>query len=118
VLSVRCRGYGKACVVDLRVYVRVKEVDEGGVFRKVVGMCDENLLGKIFREGDLVLEINEEFFGGDLLELDEALHIAETSENVMAVGEVIVGRLVEVGLAHPESVLRIAGVPYVILLQV
>lgn len=117
-LSVRCRSYGKARVVGLRVYVRVKEVDEGGVPRRVVGMCDENLLGRTFREGDLVLEVSEEFFGGDLLELDEALHIAETSENVMAVGEVIVSKLVEVGLAHPESVLRIAGVPYVILLQV
>lgn len=102
----------------MRVYVKVMEVNEGGVLRRVVGMCDENLLGRTFREEDLVLEVNEEFFGGDLLELDEALYIAETSENVTAVGEVIVGKLVEAGLAHPQAVLRIAGVPYVILLQV
>ena len=102
----------------MKVYVKVMEVDEGGVIRRVVGMCDEGLLGRVFREGDLVLEVNEEFFGGDLLELDEALYIAETSENVMAVGEVIVGKLVEAGLTHPQAILRIAGVPFVILLQV
>ncbi len=102
----------------MKVYVKVMEVDEGGVFKRVVGMCDESLLGGVFREGDLVLEVNEEFFGGDLLDLDEALQIAETSENVTAVGEIIVGKLIEAGLAHPQAILRIAGVPFVILLQV
>ncbi len=99
------------------VYVKVVEVSEGGVVRRVAGVCDGELLGKVFREGDLVLEVNEEFFGGHLVELDEAVAIVESSDNVMAVGEVVVRRLVEAGLVHPLSVSRIAGVPYALILR-
>ncbi len=99
------------------VYVRVVEVDEGGVVRRVAGVCDEELLGRVFREGDLVLEVNEEFFGGHVVELDEAVAIVESSDNVMAVGELVVSRLIEAGLVHPLSVNRIAGIPYALILR-
>lgn len=101
----------------MRVYIKVIEVDEGGVLRKVVGACDEELLGKVFRDGDLVLEINEEFFKGDVVEIEEAVALIESSHNILAVGEHIVGKLVAAGLAHPLAVNRIAGVPYTLILR-
>ncbi|MEM0285500.1 MAG: DUF424 family protein [Sulfolobales archaeon] len=104
-------------MVVLRVYIKVVEVDDGGSLRKVVGVCDEDLLGKVFRDGDLVLEINEEFFGGDIVEIDEAIALVESSNNVLAVGENIVSKLIEVGLAHPLAVNRISGIPYTIILR-
>ncbi|MDW8010004.1 MAG: DUF424 domain-containing protein [Sulfolobales archaeon] len=103
--------------MSLRVYVKVVEVSEGGVVRRIAGMCDEELLGKVFRDGDLVLEVNEEFFGDSLVELDEAVAIAESSESVMAVGERIVSKLVGAELVHPLAVGRIAGVPYSLILR-
>ncbi|MCX8184859.1 MAG: DUF424 family protein [Sulfolobales archaeon] len=101
----------------MRVYVKVIEVDEGGVVRRITGMCDEELLGKAFRDGDLVLEVNEEFFGGSVVELDEALAIAESSESVMAVGERIISKLIHAKLVHPLAVNRIAGIPYSFILR-
>lgn len=101
----------------MRAYVKVSEVDAEGVVRRVVGACDEELLGKIFREGDFILEVNEEFFGGELVELDEAIAIIEMADNVMAVGERLVNELVKVGLVHPLAVRRIGGVPYTLILR-
>lgn len=101
----------------MRVYVKVVEVDEGGVLRRVAGVCDEELLGKIFRDGDLVLEVNEEFFKGDLVEVDEAVAIVESSNNVLAVGERIVSKLITSGVAHPLAINRIAGIPYTLILR-
>jgi len=101
----------------LRAYVKVSEVDAEGAVRRVAGACDEELLGKTFREGDLVLEVNEEFFGGELVELDEAVAMIEMSDNVMVVGERLVSRLVEAGLVHPLAVKRIGGVPYTLILR-
>lgn len=101
----------------MKIYVKIMEASEGGLLRRVVGACDEELLGKAFREGDLVLEVNEEFFNGDLLDIDEAVAVIESSDNVMAVGERIVGKLVELGLVHPLAVGKIAGIPYVLILR-
>jgi len=97
--------------------VKISEVDDEGVVKRVVGACDEELLGKTFREEDLILEVNEEFFGGELMELDEAVAIIEMANNVMAVGERLVNKLVEAGLVHPLAIRRIGGVPYTLILR-
>ncbi|MEM1623574.1 MAG: DUF424 family protein [Sulfolobales archaeon] len=104
-------------MVILRVYIKVVEVYEGGSLRKIVGVCDEDLLGKVFRDGDLVLEINEEFFGGDIVEIDEAIALVESSNSALAVGKNIVSKLIEVGLTHPMAVSSVSGVPYTIILR-
>ncbi len=97
--------------------MKISEVDDEGVVKRVVGACDEELLGKTFREEDLILEVNEEFFGGELMELDEAVAIIEMANNVMAVGERLVNKLVEAGLVHPLAIRRIGGVPYTLILR-
>lgn len=104
-------------MVGLRVYVKVTEVDQEGILRRVVGACDEELLGKVFRDGDLVLEVNEEFFKGYVMEIDEAVALIESSNNVLAVGERIVSKLIDAGLTHPLAVNRIAGIPYTLILR-
>lgn len=97
--------------------MKISEVDDEGIVKRVVGACDEELLGKTFREEDLILEVNEEFFGGELMELDEAVAIIEMANNVMAVGERLVNKLVEAGLVHPLAIRRIGGVPYTLILR-
>ena len=39
---------------------------------ETVACCDESLLNEVFKEGNLQIEISEQFFGGNLLELEEA----------------------------------------------
>ncbi len=97
------------------IYLRVMEVDDGFMIKVVVSVCDEELLGKVFREGDRVLAINKEFFGGQLLSTDyedEIIDYLRRAYTAMIVGERSVSLALKNRVIHPEAVMRIAGVPY------
>ncbi len=96
-----------------KVYVKVHDVsDESGYPRIVVAICDEDALGKTYSEGEVRLEVNEEFFGGFIADVDEALDYIRQAYTGMLVGKNIVESAIRAGLIHPESVLRVNGVPY------
>ncbi len=94
------------------VYVKVMEVDDAAGIRMVVAVCDKELLGKKFSEGEVVLDINKDFFEGFLTDIDEALHYVENAFTAMLVGENIVQEAIKAGLIHPEAVLKVSGIPY------
>ncbi|MCD6428623.1 MAG: DUF424 domain-containing protein [Desulfurococcales archaeon] len=94
------------------VYVKVMEVDDVAGVRMVVAVCDKELLGKKFSEGEVILDVNKDFFGGFLTDIDEALHYVENAFTAMLVGENIVQEAIKAGLIHPEAVLKVSGVPY------
>ncbi|CAD5243705.1 DUF424 domain-containing protein [Thermococcus camini] len=90
------------------IYVKVYRV-QGEV---LLAACDEELLGKTFREGELKLEVKERFYRGELVEedaLDSLLHEA-TIANLT--GERCVSKAIELGYVDEARVLRIQGVPH------
>ncbi|ABM80928.1 DUF424 domain-containing protein [Hyperthermus butylicus] len=90
------------------VYMKVMEVHG----EKIVAICDEELLGKKFVEGELVLHINEEFYRGQLVPLSYAMQRAWEATILNLVGENTVNAAIKEGLIHPDAVIRIAGVPH------
>ncbi len=106
-------GLGEGSESRIMVYVKIHvTTDISQDFREVVAICDEELLGKKFQEGDVVLHLNEEFFKGFLATLDEAMHHARNAPIVVLAGEASVDRAVKEGLVHPDAILRVCGVPY------
>ncbi len=98
---------------EFEVYVNVQEVsDNEGIVRKVVGICDKELLGKTFKSHEITLVINEEFFRGFEASLDEAIHYLKSAYTAMIVGQKIVNKAIEEGLIHPESVIKVDSIPY------
>ncbi|MEO3992930.1 MAG: DUF424 domain-containing protein [Desulfurococcaceae archaeon TW002] len=98
---------------QIMVYVKIHVATEiSQDFREVVAICDEELLGRKFQEGDVVLHLNEEFFKGFLATLDEAMHHARNASIIVLAGEASVDRAVKEGLVHPDAILRVCGVPY------
>lgn len=78
----------------------------------MVAVCDTEIIGKIFREGDLVLKLEEGFYKGDEAsekEVKEALSGA-TIANIA--GEKSVACAVDCGCIDPENVIFIKGVPH------
>jgi hypothetical protein len=100
------------------VYIKVQEYTDGlGAVKKVVGVCDRELLGKVFVSGDVRLVVNEEFFKGVEASIDEALEQLKIAYTAMIVGEKIVGEAVKAGIIHPEAVSRVEGIPYAQLVR-
>ena len=75
-------------------------------------MCDKEILGKTFREGEIVFRVKEDFYRGTRVALDEAVCLIESSTIVNMIGKNVVKKAIEKGYVHPEAVLNIEGVPH------
>ncbi len=100
-----------------KLYVKVMEVDDELGTKTVVAVCDAELLGKVFREGDKVLVINEEFFKGFLVDPDEVIDYIEKAYTALIVGERAVNIALKSKVIHPDAILRISGIPYAQLVR-
>ncbi len=73
----------------------------------VVAVCDSDIVGKTFREGDLKIEVKESFYGErdvDESEVRKALRIA-TIANIT--GKRAVQLAIDMGIVDKENVLKI-----------
>lgn len=92
----------------LDVYIKLWKQSK----RVLLAICDENILGKTLKHGNIVFQVREDFYKGSLVSLQEALDLIEKSTVVNMVGQRIVKEAVEKGLVHPDAVLKINGVPH------
>lgn len=93
----------------MRVYVKIFRVS--GEF--MVAICDEDVLGLNVKTDDgIVLNVNEEFYKGQLVSLEEGIEILKKATIANIVGERIVKKAIEEGLIHKDSVVYVLGVPH------
>lgn len=89
-------------------------------YRRIVAICDNELLGKKFEEGKKAIEIKESFFKGDEKTEQEILKIIEESAGEDAtfniVGENSVKVALKSGLIQPEGIIKIQSVPVALVL--
>ncbi len=78
----------------------------------ILAICDENLLGKRFEEGEFVLEINN-FWKGELVGEEKAKELAKKATIINAVGENAVKLVFELGLAEKGMEKKVKGIPHV-----
>jgi hypothetical protein len=81
----------------------------------VVNVCDAELIGQTLVEGKLKMHISKEFFGGDLVQEDEAAKLIKGSPMVSLAGERSVRIALANNLASPHAVREIQGVPFLMI---
>lgn len=89
-------------------------------YREVVAICDSDLIGKTFEENNFQLEIKESFYKGE--EVDEEklvnkiqnLVIEDATFNI--VGKKSIEIALKIKLITPESVKKIQGIPFSLVL--
>jgi len=82
----------------------------------IVAICDSDLMGEIFKEGRLKLEITEKFYGKKLVKLNDCVEVLKNTTNANLVGEKIVKTAIEMGLVHEQSVLYINNIPHALII--
>lgn len=97
----------------MRVYLKVHVRND----METIACCDEELLNKVFKEGNLRIEISEQFFGGNLIDLEDAVLILRKAECFNIVGETIIKKAIEDKLLPKEGVRYINGVPMALKLM-
>ena len=93
--------------------VNERETQEG----LLVAVCDEDVLGETFEEGELSLTVTEEFYGGD--EADESAVIESLAQASVAniVGTRAVELAVEEGFIDEANVLEVGRTLHAQLLR-
>lgn len=75
----------------MKVYLKIHIKED----IETIACCDAELLNQVFKEGNLRIEISNRFFGGKLLNLEDAILILENASYFNIVGEKIIKKAIE-----------------------
>lgn len=90
--------------------IRVKVHRRGGDI--LVAACDEGLLGQLLKDGDLRLDVSEEFYGGDHGDEELLLNRLAAAKLANLVGKDVCRIAAEHDYIDPDCVITIQGVPH------
>ncbi|MCM8774704.1 MAG: DUF424 family protein [Candidatus Omnitrophica bacterium] len=89
-------------------------------YRYVVAICDSNLIGKKFEEGNLQLDLTGEFYKGEEIEEGKLREIIQDMVREDAtfniVGEESIKLCLECRIIKEEGIGKIKGIPYALVL--
>jgi hypothetical protein len=84
----------------------------------VLAVCDREILGGTFEEGELAVTVSEGFYGGDLASAEEVAAKMREAENINIMGERAVQLAIEKKLVDASCVKKIGGVTHAIKMVV
>lgn len=89
-------------------------------YREIVAVCDSELLGKNFEDGETQLEVSEAFFKGEEMNEINAISLIREKATEDAcfnfVGKRAVQAGIKAGIIDKDSVMKIKGIPYALAL--
>lgn len=89
-------------------------------YRKIVAICDSELLGKKFEQGQKIIEITPNFFNGDKKTEEEVLEVIERAAEEDATFNIIGKRAIAIalksGIIKPTGIQKIQGIPVALVL--
>ncbi len=91
----------------MKVFLKIHNRNE----IETVACCDEDLLNKVFKEGNLRIEISDYFFGGNLINIDDAINILKQASYFNIIGNGIINKAIDSQVLHKEGIRKINGIP-------
>lgn len=83
--------------------------------REVVAICDDDLLGKKFSEGDLNLIVSNEFYGGEKKDENYIKNVLLKADNINLVGKECVELAIKLKIIDKKNIIKIKNIPYAII---
>ncbi|MFA5176410.1 MAG: DUF424 family protein [Candidatus Nanoarchaeia archaeon] len=93
-------------------YLKVHESVKG----RIVSICDKDILGKVFEENEVELNVSEKFYKGNLVDEEEIIKIIKNERNINLVGENTIKIAEKLDLA--ENIKTIKNIPYMEIFEV
>lgn len=89
-------------------------------YRDVVAVCDKELFGKKFEEGEYQLDVKENFFCGKELAEKQVIEVMQRMSNEDAtfniIGKKSVAAALKAGIILKEGIKEIQGIPFALVL--
>jgi len=80
--------------------------------RKIVAICDEDLLGKVFTQEDMQLDLSSSFYHGKKASIDQIIGVMDVADNLNLIGKKIIALAIRQKVIDEENVRKIQGIPY------
>ena len=81
----------------------------------LLNICDEELLGKTVKGGNVDMEISRDYFGGEKVSEDEAISMVRTSSIINLAGSRIVEKVLDKKLASERAVKKVGPVSFLMI---
>lgn len=94
--------------------LRERSTDQG----LLVAVCDDDVLGETFENGEVSITVNEEFYGGDPAEADDVVDSLARANIANIVGSRAVEVAVEAGIIDDAHVLEIGETRHAQLVRI
>ena len=84
------------------------------VEKRIVAICDADLLGKVFEEGERVLDLQKyrSFYEGEMVTEKGVAELLEGAMSYNLVGKKSIAAAGKVIRIDPKSVMKIGGIPH------
>lgn len=89
--------------------VNVHKTQDG---KKIVAICDEDLIGKKFVEKNIQLDLSSNFYNGERKSEDEIIKILDDAYIVNMVGKNSVNLGKKTGIILENNVIYVKGIPH------
>ena len=81
----------------------------------MVNMSDTELIGKNVIDGELKINISENYYGKQIVEKDEAISLLKSASIMNLVGKETISLAIEVGIGSKDGVKIISDIPFLII---
>jgi len=78
----------------------------------LIGACDEDLLGKEFKEGRFHLKVDKHFYGGKKISEEILKNYLKDATIANLVGKKCIEIAIKMDLIDPSCIIRINGIPH------
>ncbi len=92
-----------------RMIVKVHKTQDG---RKIVAICDDELIGKKFEEGKLQLDLNSSFYKGEEMGEEKVVELVKGSCIVNIVGKKSMDFALKLGIVDTKNIIKIENIPH------
>ena len=80
--------------------------------KTLVAVCDNDLIGKKFEEGELQLDLTSDFYAGQDLDVKETGDLIRNANMVNFVGKEAIKLGINEGIIEEDHIKKIAGIPH------
>jgi len=80
--------------------------------RKVVAICDENILGKVFTQDDMQLDLTSTFYHGKKASVEQTIEVMNAADDLNLVGKKTITLAIKQKIISEGNVRIIAKIPY------
>ena len=81
----------------------------------MVNMSDAELIGRNIIDGELKINISENYYGKQIVDRDEAISLLKSASIMNLVGKETISLAIELGIGSKDGVKIISDIPFLII---